>query len=458
MELIMKKKKRIVLLTSYILAGFVVLGGVAYSYHLKAEEFKLQLENNYQRAFSELVSGVGELDTALQKSLYATTPSMLSSVCTEVYGKAMSAQYALGELPFSSYEFQNTSGFITKVGDYAYMLSKKAGAGASTNDDDLKNLAKLSQTATVLADNLNQLMADVSMTGVSLGRMAAVSSTAAQIGDDATENVLKDSFTVMEEEFPDTPTLIYDGPFSSHIAGMTPKLLEGKSEISSSEALQRAAAFLGTKSSLIKLSGERGGSLPVYMFYANDDGGTLSFEVTKKGGIVTDVFNSRLVKTSIIAPKDGVKIATRFLQQKGYKNMKQSYQIVDGNILTVNYAYTQDNVVCYTDLIKVSVALDNGKIVGFESQGYVMNHIATRDIPAIKIDENEAKKKVSPLLKILSHEMTIIPSSGKNEIFCHEFKCENDSGSHYIVYINAITGAEEKILILLETENGTLTI
>jgi hypothetical protein len=121
-----------------------------------------------------------------------------------VYGKAQSAQYALGELPFSTDEFQNTSGFITKVGDYAYMLSKKAGAGAAVSEDEQNNLAKLSQTATVLADNLNQLMADVSMTGVSIGKMEVVSSTAAKIGSEATSNVLKDSFTVMEGEFPET--------------------------------------------------------------------------------------------------------------------------------------------------------------------------------------------------------------------------------------------------------------
>lgn len=453
----MRRKKRIVLLTSYILAGFIALGGLAYSYHLKAEEYKLQLENDYQRAFNEFVIGVSELETSLQKSLYATSPSLLSSMCMEVYGKAQVAQCALGELPFSLDEFQNTSGFITRVGDYAYMLSKKAGAGKTISEDEQKNLEKLSQTATILADNLNQLLSDVSSNGVSIGRMEALSSTAAKIGSEVTSNILRDSFSVMEEEFPETPTLIYDGPFSTHIEGLTPKLLEGREEITAEEAQKRAAAFLGTKSGIIKPSGERGGSLPAYMFYANDDGGTISFEVTKKGGVVSDVFNSRLVRSSVITQKDAVRIAARFLREKGYANMRQSYQYADGNTLTVNYAYVQDGVICYTDLIKVSVALDNGRIVGFESQGYIMNH-TNRTIPAVKVDENEARQKISPLLKVLAHEMAIIPTSGKNETFCHEFKCENGDGSRYIVYINAETGNEEKILILLENENGTLTI
>ena len=89
----MRKRKKTVLLASYILAGFAVLGAVAFNFNVQSEAYRLQLENNYHHALTELVNGVGELDSALQKTLYATTPSMVSSVCTEVYGKAQSAQY-----------------------------------------------------------------------------------------------------------------------------------------------------------------------------------------------------------------------------------------------------------------------------------------------------------------------------------------------------------------------------
>jgi spore germination protein len=453
----MNRRKRNILLTSYILAGFVVLGGVAYQYHLNAEGYKLQLVNSYQHAFSELVSGVGELDSALQKTLYATSPSMVSSVCAEVYGKAQSAQYALGELPFSSYKFQNMSGFITKVGDYAYMLSKKASTGAESTDEEHNNLKKLSDTASILSNNLNQLMWDTKNTGISVSNIDKFTDTASQVGDDATSNTLQDSFAVMEGEFPETPALIYDGPFSSHIAGLTPKMTEGASDVTADQAQQKAAAFMGMKENTLKANGERGGSLPVYMFYTNADGGTISFEVTKKGGYIASVFNSRLVRAHAINSGDAAKLAAQFLNRKGYKNMKQSYELNDGNILTVNFAYTQDGVICYPDLIKVSVALDNGSIVGFESQGYIMNH-TDRTIPAAKINENQAKTKVSSFLKVLSHDMAVIPTAGKSEVFTHEFKCENDNKQHYIVYVNAETGNEEKILILQETDQGTLAM
>ena len=40
----------------------------------------------------------------------------------------------------------------------------------------------------------------------------------------------------------------------------------------------------------------------------------------------------------------------------------------------------------------------------------------------------------------------------------HEFKCQTAEGKHILVYVNAQTGQEEKILILLEDESGTLVI
>jgi germination protein YpeB len=453
----MRRKKKIVLITSYILAAFAAMGGLALSNYAQAADYKLQLENTYRHAFAELVSSVSELDTALQKSLYATSPELLSAVCTEVYGKALSAQYALSELPFNAYEFENTSGFITKTGDYAFALSKKAGSGEAAGEETYQNLAKLSEAASVLAANLNELMAEIDKSGISLGRMRELSQEAAKAGDEATKDILTDSFTSMEGEFPETPSLIYDGPFSSHIGNLKPKLLEGKNEVTQDEALDIAADFMGISKSILKSDGERGGNLPVYIFYANTDGGTVSIEVTKQGGYVTSAFNSRLVQNALIEPKDAVKIADRFLEKNGYKSMKHSYQLNEKNILVINYAYTKDGVTCYPDLVKVSVALDNGKIVGFESQSYVMNH-TERTIPKPAVDEDTARQKVSSHLKVLSHNMAIIPTDGKNEVFCHEFKCENDNGNHYIVYVNAETGGEERILILIESENGTLTI
>ena len=65
---------------------------------------------------------------------------------------------------------------------------------------------------------------------------------------------------------------------------------------------------------------------------------------------------------------------------------------------------------------------------------------------------------MSPKLNVLREQLALIPTDGEYEVLCWEFVCEAENGQHYIVCINAATGAEQKILILLEDENGTLAL
>ena len=127
----MRRKKRIVLLTSYILAGFIALGGLAYSYHLKAEEYKLQLENDYQRAFNEFVIGVSELNLASKEP-----EDVAVAAGFHVHGGIREAQWrnALGELLFSSDEFRtppdSSQGWATTP-----ICSQKKQAGKTISEE-----------------------------------------------------------------------------------------------------------------------------------------------------------------------------------------------------------------------------------------------------------------------------------------------------------------------------------
>ena len=52
--------------------------------------------------------------------------------------------------------------------------------------------------------------------------------------------------------------------------------------------------------------------------------------------------------------------------------------------------------------------------------------------------------------------MAIIPTEWKTEILCYEFKGKIDN-TDFLVYINAETGREENILVIIDTPNGILT-
>ena len=136
--------------------------------------------------------------------------------------------------------------------------------------------------------------------------------------------------------------------------------------------------------------------------------------------------------------------------------MKETYYLAENGILTINYAYVQQDIIMYPDLIKIKVALDDGEILGIETTGYLSNH-EERNLRTAKITKEEAKKKLNKNLNIMSEKMAVIPTEYKTEIFCYEFKGKIDD-REFIVYINAETGEEEDILVIYNTPNGVLTM
>ena len=88
--------------------------------------------------------------------------------------------------------------------------------------------------------------------------------------------------------------------------------------------------------------------------------------------------------------------------------MKESYYVTNHNICTINYAYVQDGAVCYSDLVKVGVALDSGEIVSFNATGYLMNH-HDRAVDFSPISADEARAAVSPRLTVEAESLCYIP-------------------------------------------------
>ena len=137
--------------------------------------------------------------------------------------------------------------------------------------------------------------------------------------------------------------------------------------------------------------------------------------------------------------------------------MMQTYYMLQGGILTVNYAYRQGDVLCYPDLVKVSVAMDTGAVCAFEATGYISSH-HERQLPKPAISAEEAMEQISDELSIESRQLVLIPSSGGEELLCWEFLCSGYGEHKALVYVNALSARQEKILLLLEDENGSLTI
>ena len=435
-----------------------VLGLYTYK---RERQFRQTAENNYNMAFFELVSYVENVETYLAKSLISSTPEHGAETLTHVWREANLAQSYLARLPMGSQELANTSKFLNQVSDYSFSLSRKNINNQNLTEDDFNNLKELHTYSVDLENTLNQLSADINDGRIKWGELTNKGSS---IFLTQVSNISKDSFDNLEENFHEYSGLIYDGAFSEHMTSVEKKGLTGE-EINEEEAKKIATDFIGNdRVGEINSNGVSGDTdIPSYDFSIkakNDKKEIITVSVSKKGGHIIFMNYNRNVEAESISQERADEIGKNFLNSKGFPNMKETYYLKQNGVVTINYAYNQKStngdVVVYPDLIKVKVALDNGEILGIETTGYLNSHYE-RNIPAAKITKEKAKENLNKSLQIESEGMAIIPTEFKTEILCWEFKGKVDD-TEFLVYINAQTGAEEDILVIKNTPNGTLTM
>lgn len=272
-------------------------------------------------------------------------------------------------------------------------------------------------------------------------------------------NISKSSFTNLEENFHEYSGLIYDGAFSEHITKKEKKGLTGEN-VSEEKAKEIAKKFIGEdKVQEITLSGKsENTNMITYDFNAkinNEKEANLTISVSEKGGHIVFMNYNRSIEAESVSQDRANEIGKKYLEDRGFKNMKETYYLKQDGIVTINYAYEQNDVTVYPDLIKLKVALDNGEVMGVETSGYLNNH-ETRDVSKVLISKEQAKKNLNKNLDIKSENLAIIPTEWKSEVLCWEFKGKVDD-TDFLVYINCETGKEEDILVIINTPNGTLT-
>lgn len=445
------KKGHMLSVICVLLIIVAILGFILYK---KQREYRQASENSYNAAFFELVDYVQNVETYLAKALISSTPEHGAETLTQLWREANLAQAYLSRLPIESQELSNTEKFLNQVSDYSYSLSRKNIYNEKLSDDDFNNLEELHNYSVELENTLNQLSEDLNSGRFVWGELTKKGTIAfAQQVD----NISKESFSNMEQNFHEYSGLIYDGAFSEHLTNTEPKGLTGE-EIDENQAKQKAEEFVGKEN--IKETSNLGyfenATIPSYGFTItknNED--ILNISISKKGGHIVYMNSNREVNAEVINQEEANEKGKEYLNSKGFPNMKETYYLKQDGIVTINYAYSQDNVTIYPDLVKVKVALDNGEILGIEATGYLNNHSA-RDVKNIKISKEEAKKDLNKNLEIVSEGMAIIPTEWKTELLCYEFKGKVDD-KEFLVYINAENGREEDVLIITNTPNGTLT-
>ncbi len=430
----------------------IILSVLLYRSHAREKELRTAVNNSYDRAFFELTDYVNNIDALLSKAQLAASPAQMASISNEIFMQAAEAKSCFGELPSGEAALENTALFLSQVGDYTYVLSQSMINGSEISSEEYKNLNDLNEYAASLGKSLSDIQQKIYSGELSFRTASAALGTEAY----AASSIFTDLANV-EKSFEGYPELIYDGPFSEHIENMQSYMLGSAAEVSREEALKKAEEFLGERGSGLAYETETANTaIEAYTFGKEENGVHLTVSITKRGGYVLYFLENREVTAQNYDTAAATEIAMQFLEQHGYRDMTDSYYETSDNIATINFAYSQNGTKCYSDLIKVRVALDTGEITGLECKGYLMNH-RERDVSGAVLSEAEARERVSTHLEVTAVSAAVIPKDSLREVLCYEFK-GTYMDKNFIVYINAENGREEDILLLIESETGILTI
>ncbi len=436
----LSKTKRIILIC---LGGILVTSLLVYGiyFHKKAGDYKVALANQYDRAFYDLLDNVNNAEMYLLKATVTGSKEMQTLMLEEAGNSASQAEICLALLPVDSNNLSAVSDFLVQLKDISRTWDKTLVNGGELTDEQYKMLEELYGYAQDLNGAVRTVWTDFSAEG------------------DWENLQIFENNKHLAEPFQDYPQLIYDGPFSEHMKTTKSENLKGDN-VSKDQAADYVKKLFEFYTPTVKYIGENDNQgIEVYSFTVTFGEGyayAARADVTKIGGNLCSMIMYRETGEETLTPEQAIVTGESYLNALGYVDMQPSYYTVQDGYVTANYAYVDNGVICFPDMVKVKISMDNGEVVGFEALSYLLNH-REREIPEGKISLEQAKAKLSPNISCVNSSEAIIPNDFGGEEHVYQFNCTYN-GRNVLIYTDVETGKETEVLIVIEDENGVLTI
>ena len=452
-----KKEKTVGKIVATVAAGILIVSLLSYGiyYHDQAKSYKYNLENQYNRAFYDLLDNISATENYLLKAAVTGTSEMQTMMLEEASAAAAQAESCLSLLPVDQNLMSKISNFLVQLKDISHTWNNAIINGTPLTKEQYQTLEDLYGYSQDLTGAFQAVWTDL---GNNAYGWSDISRDSANLLNDKGLMEKYASLRSLGDPFEDYPSLIYDGPFSEHTKTVTDPGPEGET-VSREQAEEYVKQlFKAYTPNVTYTETEAESAVAVYSFkvtFGEADAYVAYADVSQKGGKLCSMIFYRETGEASLSPTQAVKAGERYLTSLGYTDMKSSYYSVQGNYVTANYSFYKDNILYYPDMVKVKVALDTGEVTGFEGTSYLLNH-RERTLTENKISMEEAEKKLSPHVTLENACEAVIPNDFGGENHVYEFKCSYE-GRDVLIYMDTVTGKETEVLLILENESGVLT-
>ena len=390
----------------------LALGAVVTVGYFNLQNVRSSVSNGYTGSFYELMSFVDNMDTNLSKARVANGRYEQQKLLTNVVVESELCENCLESFPVSVEKTENLTSFINRVSDYSRSLLNKLAKGGKLSEEEGEVIQYMYETTNALKNKLNETVNSLDSKEIN------------KILDGHSE-VFDKGFAAMENDTIQMPKMIYDGPFAQSANSGDVKLIAKMGEISEKEAKEKIAAiFEKHDMKEIDMTGEtKLRNIELYNFEMKDNAGRMfSAQMTKKGGVLAMFDSYEKCEAHNFDVEACVEIAENFLEKAGFDDMQEVWISEAGTECTINFAYEQNGVVCYSDLVKVKGCEEKGAVIGLEANSYIRSH-TERKLPAAKLSMIEARAKLKNGFEAETERLCLIPVDN-TETLAYEFSGE----------------------------------
>lgn len=445
-------KRLSIVMFPILLVALIGTGVWGYLEHQEKNTVLMKAENQYQRAFHDLSFHMDKLHTELGNTLTvnSTSQDAYKKGLINVWRITSQAQNEISQLPLTMLPFSKTEDFLSKISSFAYRAAVRDLSKQPLDEQEIKTLNVLYQHSTEIAKDLRDVQSKVLQNN--LRWMDVELALASQ--KEPQDNAIIDGFSTMDKKVSEYPEINWSPAVMSMYQTRNINMLSGP-EVSVDEVKQKAAQFLGIQdaSGLQVVENGKGTEYHTYSVSLPKDGtqdGAL-MDFSAKGGQLLWYSASRDVAEKKLDLRQARDIAAQFLDEHDYKDMTAVSYDEYNNTANLTFAAADSNdVINYLEKVAVRVALDNGEVTGLEASDYVINK-KDRQIPSPKLTADEARKTLNPNFQVTSVDKALIHNDIDEEVLCYQFIGRVNGGT-YRIYVNADSGAEEKIDQLGEQE------
>ncbi len=401
------------------------------------------LEATYQKSFYDTVEQVDNIDLNLSKVLATNDTEAMQKYLVDTAINSELAENDLQQLPLQDESKYYTTKLINQIGDFSKYLNNKIISGEKLSESDMESLTRLYKANRTFKESLQRMVSEM-----------GVDYSFSTMMDGGEGNLVIKNFNELQNLSVEYPELIYDGPFSD---GQTNREIKGLTgEEITKERANDIFVKIFSRMGMDKVEnvGETTSEIACYNIQTMVKGDNLYAQISKRGGKLIMFEYAGECKEVNHDRATAIETAESFLQTLEIEDMKPVWVNLANNVYTINFAYEQQGVIVYSDLIKIRICADTNTVLGYEATGYYTNHVE-RVIGNPTLSEAAAKEKVSTNIDIETARLALVPIGKSSEKLCYEFSGEYD-GSTYYVYIDAVSGKQVEMFKVIESTEGEL--